>query len=97
MLEYAKNHRKAYMLSGEQHLFMGLAWIIDSERQQLELCPEVIHIDGTMNTNNEKCPLFTVTGKDRLGNMFIVICAFLPNTKAWAFDGFLVLPSHHIS
>ena len=40
MLEYAKNHRKAYMLSGEQHLFMGFAWIIQAKWRRLELCPK---------------------------------------------------------
>ena len=86
MLEYTKRHRYLYQFSGDQHLFMGGAWIIDQEHHQLDLCPEVIHIDGNMNTNDEKYPLFTVTGKDRLGNFFTFIRAFLQNTKVWAFQ-----------
>ena len=85
MMEYAKTHRHLYKLTGDQHLFMGVAWIIDQEQRRLDLFPEVIHVDGTMNTNDEKCPLFTVTGKDRLAHFFTVMRAFLPNTKAWAF------------
>ena len=85
MLEYSKTHRNLYKLTGDQHLFIGVVWIIDKEQRQLNLCPEVIHVDGTMNTNDEKCPLFTVTGKDRLGNFFTVMRAFLPNTKVWEF------------
>ena len=57
------------MLSGDQHLVMGIAWIISDEHRHLELCPEVIHIDRTMNTNDEKFPLFTPNEKDHIGNM----------------------------
>ena len=85
MLLYAESHRKAYMLTDDQHLFMGVAWVIIEERLLFDLCPEVIFVDCTMNTNKDKCPLFTVTGKNRMGNMFTVIRAFLPNQKAWVF------------
>ena len=85
MLEYAKRQRHLYKFSGDQHLFMGVSWIIDQEQCRLDMCPEVIHVDGTMNTNDEKCPLLTVTGKYLIGTCFTVIRAFLLNTKEWAF------------
>ena len=85
LLTYAQEHRCAYELTKEQHLFMGVAWMIDDECRRLELSPEVLHVDGTMCTNKQKCPLFTVTGKDRMGKQFIVMRALLPNQKAWAF------------
>ena len=69
MLDYAESHRRAYMLTEDQHLFMGITWVLKEERRALDLCPEVIFVDGTMHTNNEKCPLFTVTGK-----IGLVIC-----------------------
>ena len=68
-------------MSGDQHICMGVAWIIDQEHCRLDICPEVIHIDWTMKNNAEKRPLFTVTGKYQLVNFFTVIRAFLPNTK----------------
>ena len=64
---------------------MGVAWVIKEERHALDLCQEVIFVDGTMHTNNEKCPLLMVTGKNSLDNMFTLMRALLPNTKAWAF------------
>ena len=86
LLTYAEEHRRAYELTKEQHLFMGVTWLLDDEYRRLELSPEVLHVDGTMCTNKEKCSLFTVTGKDCMGKLFIVMRAFLPNHKAWAFQ-----------
>ena len=74
---------------------MGVAWIIDQEQRRLDLCPEVIYVDGTMNTNDETCPLFTVTGKDRPGHFFTFMRVFLPDTKEWALQWLfkVVVPS----
>ena len=85
LLTYAQEHRRAYELTKEQHLLMGVAWIKYEECQRLELSPELLHVDGSMCTNKEKFQLFTVTGKDRLGNQFILFCALFPNQKARAF------------
>ena len=54
MMEYARIHRNRYQLSGDQYLYMGVSWIIDPERRCLDLFPEFIHIDGTININDEK-------------------------------------------
>ena len=39
MLEYAKSHRRAYMLRANQNLFMGVVSVIKEERCALDLCP----------------------------------------------------------
>ena len=66
MLGYAERHQKVFMLRDDQHLFMGVAWIIKKETYTLELCPEVIFADGTMNTNKDKYP-FIVTRANQVG------------------------------
>ena len=73
MMEFAKRHRYLYQLLGDQHTFMVVAGIIYQEHCQLDVCPKVIHIDETMSTNDEKCPLFNAKRKEWLGNFFTSI------------------------
>ena len=45
----------------------------------------MLTIDTTAKTNNENRPLLTINGKDRFGNVFTVLRAFLPNEQGWMF------------
>ena len=82
---FATKYRCAYKVKENQHLFMAVAWVTNHELLRFRKAPEVIHVDGTSKTNKEKFILFTVTVKDRFGKMCIVMRAFLPNEKNWAF------------
>ena len=82
---FANKHHHVYKVKENQHLFMAVAWVTNHELLRFRKIPEVIHVDGTSKTNKEKFILFTVTVKDRFGKMRIVMRAFLPNEKNWAF------------
>ena len=49
---------------------MSFAWVNPKELYILDAFPEVIMIDTTEKTNNEKRPLLTAGAKDSNGNMF---------------------------
>ena len=72
-------------LTGEQKYMMSFAWVNPKELVLLEAFPEVIMIDTTEKTNNEKRPLLTAGGKDSNGNMFIFLRVFMPNQQSWMF------------
>ena len=63
--------RNAMCLTGEQKYMMSFAWVNPKERVLLEAFPEVIMIDTTEKTNNEKRSLLATGGKDSNVNMFI--------------------------
>ena len=47
--------------------------------------PEVICVDTVSDTNKNKRPILTISGKDSFGKTFIILRAFLPNERAWVF------------
>ena len=77
--------RVALDLSDDQKYMMSFAWVNPKELYLLEAFPEVIMIDTTEKTNNEKRPLLTAAGKDSNGNMFIFLRVFMPNQQSWMF------------
>ena len=64
---------------------MSFAWVNPKELYLLEAFPEVVMIDTTEKTNNEKQPLLTAGGKDSNGKMFIFLRVFMPNQQSWMF------------
>ena len=74
--------RIAISLNEDQKYMMSFAWINPKELYLLEAFPEVIIIDTTEKTNNEKRPLLTAGGKDSNGNMFIFLQVFMPNQQS---------------
>ena len=66
-------------LNQEQKYMMSFAWVNPDEVSLLEAFPEVIMIDTTEKTNNEKRSLLTASGKDSNGKMFIFLRVFMPN------------------
>ena len=77
--------RIAMSLNDNQKYMMAFAWINPKELFILEAFPEVIMVDTTEKTNNEKRPLLTAGGKDSNGNMFIFLRVFMPNQQSWMF------------
>ena len=77
--------RVAMDLKDEQKYMMSFAWVNPKELYLLEAFPEVIMVDTTEKTNNEKRPLLTAGGKDSNGNMFIFLRVFMPNQQSWMF------------
>ena len=47
--------------------------------------PYMICIDTVNQTNKDKRPILTISGRDTHGKLFIILRAFLPNEKAWVF------------
>ena len=64
---------------------MGFAWVIPDELKLLEAFPQVVYIDTTEKTNNEKRPLLTLGAKDSNGKVFIFLRVFMPNQQSWMF------------
>ena len=82
---FSKHHREKMKLSHHQNLLISVAWVIPSEREYFSRFPQVLFIDATAQTNNERRPLLLICGKDAKGKMFPVLRAFLPNERAWVF------------
>ena len=85
ILKFIKDHREDLLLNNAQHLMLSIAWVVPQERRLFNLYPEVLFIDITSDTNKEKRPLFTITGRSAMGTMFTILRAFLPNQKTWMF------------
>ena len=77
--------RNVMNLTGEKKYMMSFAWVNPKELVLLEAFPEVIIIETTEKTNNEKRPLLTAGGKDLNGNMFIFLRVFMLNQQSWMF------------
>ena len=75
----------AMNLKEEQKYMMSFVWVNPKELYLLEAFPDVIMVDTTEKTNNEKRLLLTAGGKDSNGNMFIFLCVFMPNQQSWMF------------
>ena len=77
--------RIAMSLKEDQKYMMAFAWVNPKELYLLQVFPEVIMIDTTEKTNNEKRHLLTAGGKDSNGKMFIFLRVFMPNQQSWMF------------
>jgi hypothetical protein len=66
-------NRRAQGIDDTQDVFLAVAWVLPAEKRLFQLFPFVLHLDSVEDTNNEKRPLFTVTGRDSMGNMFTVL------------------------
>jgi hypothetical protein len=77
--------RKELQLTDSQSILLVGAWISDDERRLASMFPEVLFMDVTSQTNNEKRDLFMVAGKDSHGRGFTATCIFLPSEQKWVF------------
>ena len=69
----------------EQDMVVGLAFTTPFESKQFTLFPYILHVDATADTNKETFSLVTIAGKDSYGKMFVILRAFLPSEKSWAY------------
>jgi hypothetical protein len=83
--QFASEHRSGLAITDDQKLFIAAAWVSKQELRQFLLYPEVLHVDATADTNKEKYPLITITGRDTASTMFTVMRALVPNERAWVF------------
>ena len=79
--DYCIKHQDIMDLNSAQHLMIAIARALPKDKRLFNLYPEVLFIGITSDTNKEKRPLFTVTGKTALGTMFTIMRPFLPNEK----------------
>ena len=85
LVEYARKKRSNLDLSDDQTLLIALCWVAQFEKRLFNLFPKTMFVDCTADTNKEKRPLFTISGRDSNGKMFILLRAYFPNEQAWAF------------
>ena len=57
--------KKSIESKRNQHLFMGVAWLIPDRYEMFKNFPQAIHVNGTVSTNKENYILMTVSAKDR--------------------------------
>ena len=93
--KYCIDHQDVMELTSAQHLMIAICWVLPQEKRLFDLYPEVLFIDITSDSNKEKRPLFTVTGRTTAGTMYTLMRAFLPNEKTWIFRWLfsIVLPN----
>jgi len=78
--------RQNMRLTDSQSLFLALAWITDMEHRLVHMFPEVLFMDVTSQTNNEKRGLFLAAGKDSNAQAFTACRIFLPSEQRWMFQ-----------
>ena len=82
---FINTHQNVFGVQHTKSLFIGLAWVIPMEQQLFHHFPEVICVDAFNQTNTDKHPLLTISGRDTHGEMFIILRAYLPNERSWVF------------
>ena len=66
-------------------MVVGIAFTAPFEAKEFTFFPYLIHVDAIVDTNKNTFPLVTIAGKDSYGKMFIILRAFLPSKKSWAY------------
>ena len=85
MQQFINTHRQVFGIKRLPALFIGLTWVTPMEQKKFRHFPEVIWVDTFSDTNKDKHPLLTISGKDSFGKLFIFLRAFFPNERAWVF------------
>ena len=85
MVEYGNDSRISLQAENNQSVMISFLWCTQYHRRLFQAFPEVLYVDGTHGTNNDRMPLLTVGIRDRKFNMHVVIRAFIPNERAWLF------------
>ena len=72
-------------IPSSKKMTVTVAWVMRTDRKYFDLYLEVIMIDVTENTNNEKRPMLLVVCKDADGKTFVVMRVFMPHQRKWIF------------
>jgi hypothetical protein len=83
---YANDCRIATESDDDQDIVLSLIWTMSQGQRIFQAYPEIVFVDGTHKTNNEKFTLFTVGVRDENFKMYIVLRAFCPNERGWMFE-----------
>ena len=90
--EFAKERRKVLNLRDDQKLMLMGAYITEPDYERFKKFPEVMMIDCTHGTDEEKRELCTATGKDRHNNVYPISRCAIPNARNmifhWKFSTF---------
>lgn len=78
--------RRNMKLTESQSLLLAIAWISDTEHRLVRMFPEVLFMDVTSQTNNERRGLFLAAGKDSNAQAFTACRIFLPSEQRWVFQ-----------
>ena len=86
LMKYAKQSREDANANDQQDVLIALVWITPDNLEILRAYPEVLFVDGTHKTNNEKRPLICFAIKDGFGKIKVTLRAFVPNERSWLFN-----------
>ena len=82
---FIQTRRKDLNIQSNQDVMIAIVWVLPNEKTYFCLFPEVFFVDCVADTNSDKRPLLTLTGKDSKGKMFTILRMFLSNERAWIF------------
>ena len=85
MEKEATEDRQSMNLQDHQASMIACAWTLNSDVKIFRQFHLVVCIDGLEDTNNECQPELTLSVKDTEGKWHVILCALLPNQKAWVF------------
>lgn len=80
-----ENIRDELRINNDQQVLLSFAWISGSKKDMLKKFPELIVLDVTEKTSKEKPSMFTATGIDGFGKLFIALHCYMPNAQASSF------------
>jgi MULE transposase domain/SWIM zinc finger len=87
---FPRMFRESLLLEDKQVLWLGVAWMYPENEVLFKQFPEVLKMDTTFKTNNERRPLLTISSRDSDGKVIVVLEAFLPNECTWIFRWILM-------
>ena len=71
--------------------FIGLAYVLPMKQKFLHHCPEAIYVNTVSHTYKDKRLLFTISGRETFGKMFVILRTFVPGERAWVFQCIFVI------
>jgi hypothetical protein len=83
MMKYSAETRVALNASDDQDVLIALIWALPEGKRLFRAFPEVLLVDGTHKTNNERKPLLTMGLKDGMGKFHVCLRVWAPNERAW--------------
>ena len=85
--KYALESRTAVGARDEQDILIGCFWVLPEGRRLFHTFPEVICVDGSHETNNERKHLLTLLMKDSSNDrkVTVVVRCIAPNARSWFF------------
>eukprot|EP00957_Ditylum_brightwellii_P154929 11791504-Ditylum_brightwellii.AAC.1 len=86
VLLFSQDKRRALQVLDDQKLLIGAAWVLEHKKRYFTMFPNVLMVDTTQQTHNERRPLATFVGKRLDGLTFVSMRVLLPSEKRFAFN-----------